>query len=234
MMEIKTDEVKNGIAGFTFDDRNFPGWQNAVPLFREYHAHASFFFCGPIDQAALNCMEQLRSNGHTVGLHTLDHVDAPEFFLKESAECYFREQIQPQLDPCRKAGFQIGSFAYPNNLRNEETDRFLSRYFHHFRSGCRNLPDNAFIPVSHLAEHRVMYSRGIGMYYQTRLEDLLEALEHAAEANLAVSFFSHNISPGATGINMPTEILEACLKKASGLGMNIIGFDELPETQTRE
>ncbi len=33
--------IQHGIVCFTFDDRNFSGWLNAIPLFQQYNVHAT-------------------------------------------------------------------------------------------------------------------------------------------------------------------------------------------------
>ena len=47
---MNLDNIKHGIVFFTFDDRNFDGWLQAIPLFEKYNAHATFMVSGEIDQ----------------------------------------------------------------------------------------------------------------------------------------------------------------------------------------
>ena len=37
--KMDLDNIKHGIVFFTFDDRNFNGWIQAIPLFEKYNAH---------------------------------------------------------------------------------------------------------------------------------------------------------------------------------------------------
>lgn len=231
-------EPRRGVVCFTFDDRNFAGWLAALPLFRTYAAHATFFTTGPIDAQAAGTLRQLQAAGHSLGLHSLHHADAPEYFAKHGAAAYVKNEVLSQLEPARAAGLVIHSFAYPNNLRDAATDAALSPYFWHFRAGIHTrvngvrMPitrlDSAIIPFREIRKHRVMEGFGIGEYYATKREDLLEMLRRTAAQNGVITFFSHNIAPAAKSINMPTETLEACLREASALGMSIAGFDELP------
>ena len=232
--------ASHGVVCFTFDDRNFQGWISALPLFKKYNAHATFFFCGPVDSDVASTMRQLLKDGHTVGLHTLNHHDAPEYFQKYGSNEYIAKEIQPQLDACRTAGIIPKVFAYPNNLRNGETDHALSGLFHHFRAGlCPTHPEDIplqefepmFQPVSGLPERIVMGGAGIGEYYHTKVSELVAVLRRAADKNEVVVFFSHNIAPDAKSIHMPLTTLETCLKTASELKMRIVGFDELPHPQ---
>ncbi len=221
-----------GIVCFTYDDRNFTGWLHAIPLFARYHAHATFFVSGEMDKEALTTMETLQKAGHTIGLHTLHHADAPDYFDTCGADAYYEKEIAPQLSLCEKAGLQIHSFVYPNNLRTEGTDAALGQYFRHFRAGIRGAQEEEiFVPVDKLAKtrdtYRVMHGFGIGTYYNTVQEELTEKLHRAAETNTCVTFFSHNIAPAAEHIHMPVELLEHCLAECERCGILAAGFDEL-------
>ncbi len=228
MSEIKLSCVKKGIACFTFDDRNFDGWINAMSLFKKYDAKASFFISGDIDGEAIRVISVLKENGHTVGLHTVHHMDAPEYFAAYGGEMYFKNEIEPQLMLCARNGFEIRSFAYPNNLQTEETNSYLEKYFDRFRTGKRNASDEEiFVPVDKLSENTVMMGRGIGEYYNTDEIKLIDILENVSKTNTCVTFFSHNIEPHAKSINMPIELLEKCLDKSSKLGVKLLGFDDL-------
>lgn len=219
--------AKNGIICFTFDDRNFQGWINAMPIFEKYNAHASFFISGEIDDEALSAIKILYKAGHTIGLHTKNHSDAPEYFEKYSAELYFQNEIKEQMQKLKENGIDITSFAYPNNKRTEETDRFLSKYFKRFRAGNRDF-DKKYIPVELLTEEKVMRGFGIGEYYNTIEEEILDKIYLAAKENLCITFFSHNILENASHIHMPTALLKKCLATAEKEDVRVLGFNQLP------
>ncbi len=215
---------------FTFDDRNFKGWLDAMPLFRNFHAHATFFVCGPIDSEAADCMKVLQSEGHSLGLHTMDHADSTPFFESRGGDAYYREQILPQLEACRANGLRIRSFGYPNNRHSDETDSFLGKYFQRFRAGNTGLPEEKiYLSSANPAKQRVMCAYGIGEYYHTVESELLAKLEHASETGTCVSFFSHDIAEKPNRISISVSLLESCLKKAEGLGLKVCCFDELPQ-----
>jgi len=46
-------KMNSGSLLLSFDDRNFVDWENAVPLFEKYGAHATFFISGSIDATAV-------------------------------------------------------------------------------------------------------------------------------------------------------------------------------------
>ncbi len=219
--------IDKGIICFTFDDRNFEGWLNAIPLFKRYNAHGSFFISGDIDNEALTAARTLHDAGHTVGLHTKNHVDAPEYFEKHGAEKYFKDEIQSQKEALEKNGVTVTSFAYPNNRRTDETDMFLSQFFKRFRAGNKN-SDEKYIRLNQIAEKRIMHGYGIGEYYNTVEDELLDKIRFAAKENVCITFFSHNICENAKSIHMPLQLLEKCLELAEKECVKILGFDDLP------
>ena len=48
-----------------------------------------------------------------------------------------------------------------------------------------------------------------------------------ARENRRINFYSHGISPGAKGVDMPTELLTVLLEKAHALGMAIVSAESL-------
>lgn len=233
--KMDLDNIKHGIVFFTFDDRNFNGWLQAIPLFEKYNAHATFMVSGEIDQDTAQKIKMLQEHGHSIGLHTKTHSDMPPFCREKSAEEYFSAEIAPQLEASKKYGLEIRNFAYPNNARTDETDAFLLKYFRKLRAGCGrtnglDLTQHAplFRSIDSLKTDHLMRGAGIGTYYNSSEEMLCRVLKRAAAENLAVVFFSHNIAPAAQHIHMPTGTLENCLKLAQELGIKVAGFDEIP------
>jgi len=235
-----------GTLCLTFDDRNWQRWEAALPLFAKYGAHASFFPNGQLDDAALASLRKIADAGHTVGPHTLNHADAPQFFAKHGAEKYWEQQLKPQMDAFAKVGIHPKSMAYPNNRRTDETDEFLkTKGFRRFRAGYPGVRpydpkhektaglrplaeiDEVFLPACKVPATAWMRGIGIGEAYNTDIDDVLAALDRAAARNELVVFFSHNIAPDAKSISMKTEWLERILAHAHSLGMRMEGFDRL-------
>lgn len=225
----------NGVLCLTFDDSHFDHWIEAAPLFERYGARGTFFCSGKVTPHIAASMKELVSRGHSVGLHTLHHADAPEYFASNGAERYIQDEILPQLCVCRVHGLDVRNFAYPNNKRTDETDAALSCFFRRFRAGAGPRPDGVcpaafdpyFQPVSGLAGTKVMRGIGIGEYYHTKPEEIEAVLRRAAAKNEAVTFFSHDIAPGAGHIHMPVEMLAFILRLAASLNMAVPGFDSL-------
>lgn len=218
---------RRGAVCFTFDDYHGEKWLKSVPLFQKYGAHATFFIVGEITPEKADTMKKLQNAGHTVGLHTLHHRDAVPFIQEQGEARYLKEEIFPQLDACKKYGITVRSFAYPNNRRDEASDRMLFPYFDHLRAGNGPARKPLFYPLETLPEKSWLGGTGIGTYYKSDLKVLKALITQAAESRSVLVFFSHSIFPGAENINMPTEWLEELLHHARQLNMNIVGFDEL-------
>ena len=224
----------SGILLLTFDDCDIIGWTETMPLFAKHNAKVTFSISGEITDDVAEFMKAAQAAGHTVGLHTVHHADAPEYIAKNGAEAYFNDEIAPQLAACEKAGVVCKEFAFPNNKYNDEALALLTPYFRRFRAG-NGVPknehladfDSGFIPHDRLAETVVFGGRGVGEYYNSNLGDIYDALQRAAKNDEAVTFFSHGIAKGAKGVSMPLEILEAMLEEASRLEMSILGLNDL-------
>ena len=123
----------------------------------------------------------------------------------------------------------IRSFAYPNNRRDEASDRMLYPLFDHLRAGRGPEKKTLYYPLATLPEKSYFGGTGIGTYYDSVLSVLKEEIAHAAETDSVLVFYSHNIGPaGKIGrIDMPVEWLEELLAHARSLNLRIVGFDEL-------
>ena len=225
----------NGAVCLTFDDRNFKDWDNAIPLFEKYNAHATFFVCGNMDEQAIATMKRLQEKGHSLGLHTINHADAPPYFDQNGADAYLSKEVTPQLYFARRQGLKVNHFAYPNNRRNETTDETMYQFYRYLRAGIpggtrgkdlRQL-DALYRTLSDVRSNRVMSGAGIGSYYESKPEELKGAVIRAAKENKIVTFFSHGISDNPNHISISTEWLEMILKTAQEHGVKVTGFDEL-------
>ena len=240
----------NGVLLLTFDDPNYDRWVRYIPLFEKYGAHVSFFPYGHLEGEALEKMALLRKAGHTVGTHTLEHVNLPDYLKSHGEEEFWDKQIEPHLRSYAKAGIRVMSFAYPNGRRTKETDEMLLRHGIRRIRGCgdgvhrvtfydadgsradewKPIADNdyAFNPIEGLADTKVLFGATVGEAYHTDIDDLCAAIRRAARENKVLQLTSHDIAPDAKHINMKAEWLERILATAREEGVRMLGYDELP------
>jgi peptidoglycan/xylan/chitin deacetylase (PgdA/CDA1 family) len=236
-----------GILVLSFDDHHLAGWEQAMPLFGKYGAHATFFVSGDIDNAAVRTMKKLAAAGHSVGLHGQTHANADTAIADKGAERYWEEEIRPQSDRTYWAYLRVTSFAYPNCRRTDESDAlFYRKGYDRVRGGVpgatpydpnggkqagrKTLATNeaVFFPASELPGRRRLDTIIMGEAYHTDIGEILACIRRAAEHKEVLVITSHDIAPDAKNIHMKTEWLEKMLALAQELKLPVLGFDELP------
>ncbi len=237
----------HGTLILTFDDRNFRDWQQAQPLFAKYGAHATFFVSGELDDTAEGVLRELQEAGHTLGLHGLNHQNAPTGGTPAEVESYYAREIAPQREQFRRAGLKAEVFAYPNGRSSAATDSvILGHGFKRVRgTGGKFRPydpkgekraqlqplvslDAAFLKPGELERTVKMHGVLLGSAYNTDIDEVVAALERAAARNETFQLISHGISATPNAISMRLEWLETILKTAARLGMAMPGYAELP------
>ncbi len=240
----------SGILVLSFDDRNFDGWEKAIPLFAKHGAHATFFVSGEINNAAVRTMKKLSAAGHSVGLHGQTHANADTAIAAMGAEKYWAEEIRPQADRAYWAYLPVTSFAYPNCRRTNESDElFYSKGYDRVRGGVKGATpydpegekqadrkplaanEAVFVPASELPKRRRLDTITVGEAYRTDIGEILACIRRAAERKEVLVVTSHDIAPDAKAIHMKTEWLEKMLALARELNLPVLGFDELPQPE---
>lgn len=126
-------------------------------------------------------LKHLASDGHSIGLHGLGHLNADEAVAERGAERYFAEEVWPQMDQARKNYVPFESFAYPNCRRNDETDAL-------FREICACLRRAAERKeVLSVTSHNIAPD---ATHIHMKTEWLEKILDTASECGLAVIGFN--------------------------------------------
>ncbi len=224
---ILSSGEKRGAVAFTFDDYHGPRWLKADAIFKKYNAHATFFIVGGLSKEKIGTMKKLQAAGHSIGLHSLRHRDVYTPKTGKLHREYFEKEVKAQYDLCKKEKISVCSFAYPNNRRNEESDKMLFKHFDYLRAGLGKPEKMIFYPLVKLEKKMMLGGQGLGKYYKTDPVQVKLLMEQAAKSNSLIVFFSHDIRPDAPGISMPAELLEELLAHAAKLNMNVIGFNEI-------
>lgn len=246
------DKPERGALLLTFDDANYDSWVKYIALFEKYGAKVTFFPSGELGDAALEKLAQLRKAGHTLGSHTVDHVNVPQYVQEHGEDVFWEKQVAPHLRAYGKIGVEISSFAYPNGRRNAKTDEILLRRgFKRIRGGGDGVKehrvtfydrdgsraaewkpvaenDYAFNSLDMIHESKRFFGALVGESYHTDIDDLCAAIKRAARENRLLQFTSHDIAPDAKRIHMKEEWLVRILQTAVAEGVKIIGYDQLP------
>lgn len=230
--------AKGGRLFLTFDDRNFDGWRKAMPLFRKYGAHATFFIHGDMDAAALATFRMLKDQGHSLGLHGLRHRRVVGALDKMGEEKYVAEELLPQIRKTKAAGLDIRNFGYPCSERDERTDALLLRHFDRLRTGefwkltrAGKIEDakELFIPADKLPGQKLFWGASIGSCRPTVTGEVAKVVRRIAETGESALLYSHNIR--TDGVHHDNDIqvpeLEFILSLARELGVPVCGMDEI-------
>ena len=236
-----------GTLCLTFDDRNWERWTAVMPIFEKYGARASFFPNGNLGAVALSSLKRLYDAGHTIGVHTVRHRNAPDAVAVAGFDAYWEKEVAPQMAALASAGIVSRSMAYPNNRRSDATDAaFAARGITRLRAGVAGarpydpkgekrlslVPFPKLDAMYHDAEtvrtNGLMRGVGVGSAYGTDIDDLCAGLRRAASRGETVVFFSHDIAERPNGISMRIDWLEKILATAKAEGMSVLGFDDLP------
>lgn len=220
---------------FTFDDRFFDSWEQAMPIFEKYDATATFFVDGRIDHRALTAMKKLQSAGHSIGLHSFGHARVTDYVKnpQKGMDAYIAEQIKPQLDVCRANGIKIRAFAYPQSACNSYTDKKLFEVFDFVRTGHwgvvkkgRPMTEWDGLYVKNVAAKQRFNAFGVcGDFDMQQTKDVIR---RAAENGETVVFYSHNIIPPRKNTHdISTVALEELLQFAKSLNVKVCGLNEL-------
>ena len=238
------DWPRHGVVSLSFDDAHFDQWEAAFPLFAKYDARTTFFVIGT---NRIDFMKKALAAGHEIGIHGLNHRDAPLTANERDEDWFWKSDIAPQIAALTEAGIPIRSYAYPNCIRTDRTDKL---FFSHNISRVRGLgapfplnpnpfdpkgvkldkwrpfasAEEFFLPAADFLKVRLVPNVIMGEAYHTDIEDIMRAMAKAGELGNALFIVSHGISPDAKGISMKTEWLERMLSSANDLGVVVRGI----------
>ncbi len=231
----------NGVLLLTFDDQNYDNWLAATNLFARYGARATFCPYGSLGSTELAKMLALKKQGHTIGAHTVGHVNTDGV---TDPAAWVAAQVAPQVDAYASVGHTVRTLAYPNNKHTDAIDAYIlantpiqrfraadianNKQFAAQSSNDLAHDDACFTPVSEIGSLRVVNAIGCAAYYNTDTNNLVAGIRRAAANNEVLAVFSHDIQANPSNIGMPTAWLETILAEASSLGMRICGMDEYP------
>ena len=236
--EAPSGNLKGALC-LTFDDHYLDSWCRELPRFGKFGAHATFFISSSISSTDAGKMRQLQDAGHSLGLHGQSHGPALDVVAQKGVDGFIAQEVVPQLQAVASAGLRVGSWAYPNSSRSEETDAALSKWFRRMRCGgvYRDTivgdplsgHDMVFVPLNEVWSRVLLWSAPIPSTADGWEEDVRGAIQRAHDRDEALVFHAHNIRDDNVkdAHDISDAQLEQILQMAADIGVRVVGFDEL-------
>lgn len=190
--ENNDNNLQPGVV-ITFDDDYVNEWFETNAILQEYDWKATFFVTR-FHQLSLEKIQKLidlKNEGHEIGGHGLNHLNAPNFISSYSENQYLNDEILPMINLMSASELNPTSFAYPYGARNSISDNLL---FNNFEI-IRGTTYGNSAPSSHncfFNGTRLVFGLGIDKNYSHfSIPYFLNLLEYAKNNNKVVVFYAH-------------------------------------------
>jgi peptidoglycan/xylan/chitin deacetylase (PgdA/CDA1 family) len=143
----------------TFDDANVDEWFAQREMFDKYNIRVTFFVTRPhqLSEEQIEKLRILQTEGHEVGCHGLNHIQATE----ENQYQYIETEIKPALKILSELGFTVTSFAYPFGASTPCLDSMLTHYFSFIRKATYNYRDTLISSYPEIYIEKKIYVKRI-------------------------------------------------------------------------
>lgn len=233
-------QTKPGVL-LTFDDvANIDCWHDAIDLFSEFDAKATFFINAPdqLNDLQWKKLDELIKRGHDVGCHGWHHEKAVDYCNAHSLQEWMDDEVLSVRNMLRDHGFNATSFAYPCSQNDQNTDDALKQYFNHARTGVALKEgqkffyelDEIFTPIEKISDCFLLPGKSID-----NLGDISQiegAFERAAKQSEIVVLYGHSIDIPAEGkaITHITDVrfLRQVLAAARSKELEFYTYSDLP------
>jgi peptidoglycan/xylan/chitin deacetylase (PgdA/CDA1 family) len=128
--------ARTGGLALSFDDAHVDDWWALRDTFDRYGAKVTFFVTryGGWDDEMKAKLRDLRSDGHSVQAHSVNHLRAPEYVTEYGLAAYVEDEALPSIDALVADGYPVIDYAYPFGARTGELDRALLEHVQRLRS----------------------------------------------------------------------------------------------------
>lgn len=189
---IQQTDLQSGVV-LSFDDDYVDEWFEVHNDLQKYDWKATFFITriNQLSEAKIQKLKDLKSYGHEIGAHGLNHVNAPTYFAANGANDYLNQEIYPMLALMNTNDLAATSFAYPYGARNTTTDNVLLTEFQIIRGTTYGALDPA-VQNCYYNNTRLVFGLGIDNYYShSSIPYFLSLLEYANNNHMVVIFYAH-------------------------------------------
>jgi peptidoglycan/xylan/chitin deacetylase (PgdA/CDA1 family) len=177
----------------SFDDDYVDEWFEVNNVLQRYDWKATFFVTrfNRLSTPKIQKLKDLKTGGHEIGGHGLNHVNAPTFISSNSTTEYLNQEISPMLDLMNNNNLSPTSFAYPFGSRNTTTDNLLLNQFQIVR-GTTYGNSNPASQNCYYNNNRLVFALGLDKNYSHfSIPYFLSLLEYAKNNHKIVIFYAH-------------------------------------------
>ncbi|MEX0595939.1 MAG: polysaccharide deacetylase family protein, partial [Candidatus Paceibacterota bacterium] len=177
----------------SFDDDYINEWFEASFILQEYDWNATFFVTrfNQLTSDEIEKLIVLKNQGHEIGGHGLNHLNAVTFISQNGTIDYVEQEIDPMMSFMAEANLFPTSFAYPFGARNAATDNVLLNEFQMIRGTTYN----SYSPASqncYFTNNRLVLGLGIDSNYSHfSIPYFISLLNYAKNNNKIVVFYGH-------------------------------------------
>ena len=195
--------IKHSIAGvvLTFDDAYVNEWFATNQELKKYGWKGTFFVCriNTLNNTKIKKLLQLQKEGHEIGGHGLQHLNAADFIRVHTIEEYLDQEINPMMGLMDFYGLEINSFAYPYGGRTKKLDAALLDKFKMVR-GRAFYEKKASKQDCYFNHSKLIFSFSIDdTYHRFNLPYLQKLLDYAKKNNKILILNSHKTVKNVTG-----------------------------------
>lgn len=189
---VQRTNLQSGVV-ISFDDDFVDEWFEVNTILQSYNWKATFFV-SKFDQlsvAKIQKLKNLKSYGHEIGAHGINHLNVPTFIAANGTSDYLDQEIYPLLHLMNSNDLAPTSFSYPYGSRNASTDNLLLKKFQIIR-GTTYSNANPDLQNCYYANNRLVVGLGIDKNYShATIQYFLSLLEFAKKNNKIVIFYAH-------------------------------------------
>lgn len=232
---VSSKKFDPGIA-LTFDDKTIEQWHNARELFNKYNVNVTFFVSKihALTKKEISMLKELRDDGHEIGSHSFNHLNAERFVSLNFVEDYIDYEINPSIKLLKRKGFSPGSFAYPFGARSEKIDEALFNKFEIIRGTAytnnqTRIKDLDKVYYSEKKENRLIFAVGIDEIYKNTNDEIIQGIERAEENKEILIFYGHSIgkTAGKDEYKVDIDTLEEIIKFTSEKGLKFYTVSDI-------
>ena len=188
--------LQSGVV-ISFDDDYVDEWFEVNNVLEPYDWKATFFVTkfNQLSTAKIQKLKDLKIDGHEIGGHGLNHLNAPNFISANGTAEYLNQEIIPMETLMNNNDLSTTSFAYPYGARNTTTDNLLLNRFEIVR-GTTYGNANPASQNCYYNNNNLVFGLGIDKNYSHfSISYFLSLLEYAKNNNKIVIFYAHKPVP---------------------------------------